>query len=231
MAAKCEAVEIDIDEHQLESSGDGELLGMVDEGSFEGADDKIQPYMDTTQEEGTSYYKDIAGRVTYRFVQMNHNDDTSVSPDTATSGNSYFVIGNPVEVFGAQSTNKKMVRRDVLPSKAVIAKKRDDKRRATHNEVERRRRDKINSWITKLAALVPHAGLPDSASKGGILAKACDYITELNEKQKRFDEIERENERLVLDVMKLNKEVTDLLRDNTDLRASLLQIESSAEKS
>ena len=32
---------------------------------------------------------------------------------------------------------------------------RDDKRRATHNEVERRRRDKINNWITRLAKLVP----------------------------------------------------------------------------
>lgn len=63
---------------------------------------------------------------------------------------------------------------------------RDDRRRATHNEVERRRRDKINSWITKLAALVPNSGLPDSSSKGGILAKACDHIVELTEKQKRY---------------------------------------------
>ena len=35
---------------------------------------------------------------------------------------------------------------------------RDDRRRATHNEVERRRRDKINSWITKLAKLLPDNG-------------------------------------------------------------------------
>lgn len=34
-------------------------------------------------------------------------------------------------------------------------KNRDEKRRATHNEVERRRRDKINSWILKLSKLVP----------------------------------------------------------------------------
>lgn len=66
-----------------------------------------------------------------------------------------------------------------------ILLQRDDKRRATHNEVERRRRDKINSWITKLAAMVPNSGLPDTASKGGILAKACDHISELTEKQKR----------------------------------------------
>ncbi|TDG43000.1 hypothetical protein AWZ03_010585 [Drosophila navojoa] len=37
-------------------------------------------------------------------------------------------------------------------------KKRDDKRRATHNEVERRRRDKINCWIFKLKEMLPTEG-------------------------------------------------------------------------
>ncbi|XP_054731248.1 myosin-G heavy chain [Anastrepha obliqua] len=37
-------------------------------------------------------------------------------------------------------------------------KKRDDKRRATHNEVERRRRDKINNWIFKLKEMLPIEG-------------------------------------------------------------------------
>ncbi|XP_062140437.1 uncharacterized protein LOC133848764 [Drosophila sulfurigaster albostrigata] len=37
-------------------------------------------------------------------------------------------------------------------------KKRDDKRRATHNEVERRRRDKINCWIFKLKEMLPTDG-------------------------------------------------------------------------
>lgn len=32
---------------------------------------------------------------------------------------------------------------------------RDDRRRATHNEVERRRRDKINHWIMKLSKIIP----------------------------------------------------------------------------
>lgn len=32
---------------------------------------------------------------------------------------------------------------------------RDERRRATHNEVERRRRDKINNWIIKLSKIIP----------------------------------------------------------------------------
>ncbi|XP_031621466.1 upstream stimulatory factor 1 isoform X2 [Contarinia nasturtii] len=76
-------------------------------------------------------------------------------------------------------------------------KKRDDRRRATHNEVERRRRDKINHWIMKLGAIIPADGsvteIGDSGrlsiaaiegqSKGGILSKACEYVQMLQEKQ------------------------------------------------
>lgn len=75
-------------------------------------------------------------------------------------------------------------------------KKRDERRRVTHNEVERRRRDKINQWIEKLGQLIPVDGEPigcvplvrpniaDSSaySKGGILSMACDYVTALHNK-------------------------------------------------
>lgn len=79
-------------------------------------------------------------------------------------------------------------------------RKRDDRRRATHNEVERRRRDKINNWIRKLANIVeegtatiepdgtirPSIRTPDNQSKGGILSKACEYIQELQESHKEY---------------------------------------------
>lgn len=72
---------------------------------------------------------------------------------------------------------------------------RDEKRRATHNEVERRRRDKINNWITKLSKIIPETGASevkgnghyDGQSKGGILAKACEYITELRESNQKLE--------------------------------------------
>ncbi|EDV45813.1 uncharacterized protein LOC6550919 [Drosophila erecta] len=50
-------------------------------------------------------------------------------------------------------------------SKLEAYKKRDDKRRATHNEVERRRRDKINSWIFKLKEMLPSLSSSSSFSE------------------------------------------------------------------
>ena len=56
----------------------------------------------------------------------------------------------------------------------VGMKNRDEKRRATHNEVERRRRDKINSWILKLSKLVPDCN-SDQTKQGqvSILSLVC----------------------------------------------------------
>ncbi|XP_065364200.1 myb-like protein I [Calliphora vicina] len=56
-------------------------------------------------------------------------------------------------------------------------KKRDDKRRATHNEVERRRRDKINSWIFKLKEMLPSEVTPSSTggNKEGLTATAINH--------------------------------------------------------
>lgn len=79
-------------------------------------------------------------------------------------------------------------------------KKRDDRRRATHNEVERRRRDKINHWIMKLGAIIPADGSPteigddsgrlsiaamEGQSKGVILSKACEYVQMLQKLQNK----------------------------------------------
>lgn len=198
---------------------------MVDEGSFGSNEERsqlvAQPYLDTNENSTTYDFKDISGSVKYKLITMTGeqagiNITHSPSPDAE-----YFVISNPVEVFGTTTTPKKNTRRDPMAAKAVTAKKRDDKRRATHNEVERRRRDKINSWITKLANLVPNSGLPDSASKGGILAKACDHITDLTEKQKRLEKLEVENEKLVLEILRLNQELAEVRKENGSMRNQL----------
>ncbi|XP_046967797.1 upstream stimulatory factor 2 [Vanessa cardui] len=225
-------VEVDIHENSLDNSADSELLGMVDEGSFGSAECErshlvSQSFLDGNEEDNSSSYnfKDISGAVTYKLVQMTGeetpNTMSSHSPTHVIPSGEFYVISNPVQVFGTTATQKKVIRRQPMQNKAITAKKRDDKRRATHNEVERRRRDKINSWITKLAALVPNSGLPDTASKGGILAKACDHITELTEKQKKLEKLEVDNDKLVLEVLRLNQELTELRKENTSMRVQL----------
>lgn len=52
---------------------------------------------------------------------------------------------------------------------------RDEKRRATHNEVERRRRDKINNWIEKLAKMLPESE-QDHTKQGQVQYNWTDWI-------------------------------------------------------
>ncbi|KAJ8720117.1 hypothetical protein PYW07_012160 [Mythimna separata] len=220
-------VEIDVDdmhENSLDNSADSEYLGMVDEGSFgsnEGRSIVPQPYLDTNENSASYSFKDISGAVKYKLITMTGEEAGINIAHSPSHDAEYYVISNPVEVFGTTTTPKKNARRDPMAAKAVTAKKRDDKRRATHNEVERRRRDKINSWISKLANLVPNSGLPDSASKGGILAKACDHITDLTEKHKRLEKLEVENEKLVLEILRLNQELSEVRKENSSMRNQL----------
>ncbi|XP_054724941.1 upstream stimulatory factor 2-like isoform X3 [Uloborus diversus] len=101
---------------------------------------------------------------------------------------------------------------------------RDERRRATHNEVERRRRDKINNWIVKLSKIVPDCTAEHSKQgQGGILAKACDYIQELRAASARMPDVLKENERLNMDLDVLRQQCEELKNENQMLRAHLQQ--------
>lgn len=86
----------------------------------------------------------------------------NVSPN-ATTG--YYVMmgsssgsSDQIPTHGAPAPRKKSNSINVADLSCASTSgrnSRDERRRATHNEVERRRRDKINNWITKLAKLVP----------------------------------------------------------------------------
>ncbi|NXQ06476.1 USF1 factor, partial [Vidua macroura] len=52
-----------------------------------------------------------------------------------------------------------------LPRKSEAPRAtRDEKRRAQHNEVERRRRDKINNWIVQLSKIIPDCSMENTKS-------------------------------------------------------------------
>ncbi|XP_005157566.1 upstream stimulatory factor 1 isoform X5 [Danio rerio] len=103
---------------------------------------------------------------------------------------------------------------------------RDEKRRAQHNEVERRRRDKINNWIVQLSKTIPDCTIDSTKtgqSKGGILSKACDYIQELRQSNSRLGDELNSIERLRMDNQLLRQEVEDWKSKNQILRNQLRQ--------
>ncbi|XP_037390122.1 upstream stimulatory factor 2 isoform X3 [Pygocentrus nattereri] len=103
---------------------------------------------------------------------------------------------------------------------------RDERRRAQHNEVERRRRDKINNWIVTLSKIIPDCNVDSTktgASKGGILSKACDYIQELRQHNHRLQESLKEVKRVQMDNEILRQQVDELKSENALLRAQLQQ--------
>lgn len=148
-----------------------------------------------------------------------------------TEGGQFYVMMSPQDVL--QTAPRTLAPRGHSFSAKSEGNRtaRDERRRATHNEVERRRRDKINNWIVKLSKIIPDCSsdLNKSGqsvhlhSKGGILAKACDYIQELRVSSTRLPELLKENERLALDLELMRQQCDQLRATNQLLKAHLQQ--------
>ncbi|KAJ3659439.1 hypothetical protein Zmor_011128 [Zophobas morio] len=185
------------------------------------------------------------GMITYRVLQV--EEGAEPVPQIVTTSNSFsntnvqqvltsnlngqlYVIGNPNEVFATQAGARAIApRSSIIDGSASVVtniKRRDERRRATHNEVERRRRDKINNWITKLSKIIPESAPPDmkgnghydGQSKGGILAKACEYILELRENEQKCDHYMKENKQLSQTIDLLKQKNVALEQENRTLR-------------
>ncbi|CAL1545424.1 unnamed protein product [Lymnaea stagnalis] len=152
---------------------------------------------------------------------------TGTALGAVTGGGQFYVMMSPQDVLQGQ--------RQIAPRTSFSPKlegggirtARDDRRRATHNEVERRRRDKINNWIVQLSKLVPDCAQEPvkqtQASKGGILSKACEYINELRTTNNRLAESLKEAERLNVDNELLRQQCEELKQENALLRSHLQQ--------
>ena len=90
--------------------------------------------------------------------------------------------------------------------------------------VERRRRDKINTWIMKIAAVVPDCQMDQSkqgTSKGGVLSKALDHIVKLRQDNERMRDNMKEQERVLVENQVLRQQVEKLRQENSILQANL----------
>ncbi|XP_045572817.1 upstream stimulatory factor 1 isoform X8 [Salmo salar] len=169
----------------------------------------------------THYYYPVTDATQATMVENVQAPETLLTQSTPTG--QLYVMMSPQDVLGGTNQSKSEPPRT----------SRDDKRRAQHNEVERRRRDKINNWIVQLSKTIPDCTLdatkngpgefPGTQSKGGILSKACDYIQELRQSNARLGEDLENLERLRMDNQLLRQEVDDWKTKNQMMRSQLRQ--------
>ncbi|XP_030042979.1 upstream stimulatory factor 1 isoform X6 [Microcaecilia unicolor] len=182
-------------------------------------------YFPTTEVADTS--SSIGPGATTATVVTTQNSDALLGQAAPSGTGQFFVMMSPQEVL--QSS----VQRSVAPRTHPYSTKtdgprtsRDEKRRAQHNEVERRRRDKINNWIVQLSKIIPDCSMESTKSgqsKGGILSKACDYIQELRQGNHRLAEELQGLDQLQMDNERLRQQVEELKNKNLILRAQLSQ--------
>ncbi|XP_021945548.1 upstream stimulatory factor 1 isoform X1 [Folsomia candida] len=159
------------------------------------------------------------GNVTYQVVANDNYHQSSglqLLNNGSGGGGQYYVVSSGVprsQVIDPRNFGR-----------VVKANARDDKKRATHNEVERRRRDKINGWIGKLAKIVPSCAdeaVSKNQSKGGILAKTCEYIGELKSTNCRLAASLKEHQNTAEELDALRREVSELRKENMMLKQHL----------
>ncbi|XP_042629168.1 upstream stimulatory factor 2-like [Cyprinus carpio] len=151
---------------------------------------------------------------------------TAADPTFTQTAGQFYVMMTPSDVLHSASQQTIAPRTHMYTVKmdSPLRTPRDTRRRAQHNEVERRRRDKINNWIVMLSKIIPDCsmdGTKTGASKGGILSKACDYIGELKQQSQRLQESLRGVERVQMDNELLRQQLEELKSENALLQAQL----------
>ncbi|CAL1583307.1 unnamed protein product [Knipowitschia caucasica] len=226
---------VQVTDDHLETTDASGAVSVVSAAAFTGAPQAVaQAVIQNPFSNGGSPGVESVGaetRFAY-FPAATVSDGTAVSvqaaadPTITQAGGQFYVMMSPPEVLQTAA------QRSIAPRSHAYSTKvdgprapRDERRRAQHNEVERRRRDKINNWIVTLSKIIPDCSVDSrtGASKGGILSKACDYIRELRQSNQRLQESFKDVERVEMDNELLRQQIEELKNDNALLRAQLQQ--------
>ncbi|XP_012276557.1 upstream stimulatory factor 2 isoform X2 [Orussus abietinus] len=214
------------------------------------SDENLQyRFVETIQNEDNVAYRVVVNGCQSDNVNLSLDQSVNSPVQLVASPHSgqIYVISNSNDVLATQtskSLNPRVATLRIENQREMTTgtKKRDERRRATHNEVERRRRDKINNWISKLEKLLPEyshnlngendgKSVFESQSKGGILARACEYILELREANENLGHGLKENELLIQETKSLRQLVHQLRKENSQLKAQLLPNNNSVVRS
>ncbi|XP_029591787.1 upstream stimulatory factor 2 isoform X2 [Salmo trutta] len=241
---------VQVTDDQLEAAGDGTgAVSVVSTAAFTGVQQAVarNPFSNGGSPAGET----VGGETRFAYfpaatVSVSDGAATAVSvqadPTLTQAGGQFYVMMSPPDVLQAGTPRTIAPRthtyttdhgeNEILQHGSSNWKMdgprapRDERRRAQHNEVERRRRDKINNWIVTLSKIIPDCNIDSTktgASKGGILSKACDYIRELRQNNQRLQDSFKEVLRVQADNELLKQQIEEMKNDNALLRAQLQQ--------
>ncbi|XP_037675974.1 upstream stimulatory factor 2 isoform X2 [Choloepus didactylus] len=226
---------VQVTDGQLDGQGDAAgAVSVVSTAAFAGGQQAVTQAViqNPFSNGGSPAAEAVSGEARFAYFPASSvGDTTAVSVQTTDqslqAGGQFYVMMTPQDVL--QTGTQRTIAPRTHPYSPKIdgtRTPRDERRRAQHNEVERRRRDKINNWIVQLSKIIPDCNADNSktgASKGGILSKACDYIRELRQTNQRMQETFKEAERLQMDNELLRQQIEELKNENALLRAQLQQ--------
>ncbi|XP_058386877.1 upstream stimulatory factor 2 isoform X2 [Diceros bicornis minor] len=226
---------VQVTDGQLDGQGDAAgAVSVVSTAAFAGGQQAVTQAViqNPFSNGGSPAAEAVSGEARFAYFPASSvGDTTAVSVQTTDqslqAGGQFYVMMTPQDVL--QTGTQRTIAPRTHPYSPKIdgtRTPRDERRRAQHNEVERRRRDKINNWIVQLSKIIPDCNADNSktgASKGGILSKACDYIRELRQTNQRMQETFKEAERLQMDNELLRQQIEELKNENAVLRAQLQQ--------
>lgn len=227
---------VQVTDQHLEGRDDGGgAVSVVSTAAFTGAPQAVaQAVIQNPFSNGGSPAGDaVGGETRFAYFPATAVSDGTVSvqaaadPTLTQPGGQFYVMMSPTDVIQTGTPRTIAPRTQPYPAKMDGPRTpRDERRRAQHNEVERRRRDKINNWIVTLSKIIPDCSMDSTktgASKGGILSKACDYIRELRQSNQRLQESLKEVERIQVDNELCRQQIEELKNENALLRAQLQQ--------
>ncbi|XP_029360857.1 upstream stimulatory factor 2 isoform X1 [Echeneis naucrates] len=242
---------VQVTDQHLEGRDDGSgAVSVVSTAAFAGAPQAVAQAViqNPFSNGGSPAGEAVGGETRFAYFPATAVSDATVSVQAATdptltqagATGQFYVMMTPPDVIqtGTQRTiaprtqsypadENELLQHDGLNWKMDGSRTpRDERRRAQHNEVERRRRDKINNWIVTLSKIIPDCSMDSTktgASKGGILSKACDYIRELRQNNQRLQESLKEVERIQVDNELCRQQIEELKNENALLRAQLQQ--------
>uniref|UniRef100_A0A8C6SW07 Upstream transcription factor 2, c-fos interacting n=1 Tax=Neogobius melanostomus TaxID=47308 RepID=A0A8C6SW07_9GOBI len=226
------------DQHSEGRDEGGGAVSVVSTAAFAGAPQAVAQAViqNPFSNGGSPAGEAVGGETRFAYFPATAVSDGTVSvqaaadPTLTQAGGQFYVMMTPPDVLQAGA------QRNLAPHTQQFSTKmdgprapRDERRRAQHNEVERRRRDKINNWIVTLSKIIPDCSMDStktgavSESKGGILSKACDYIRELRQNNQRLQDSLKEVERIQMDNELCRQQIEELKNENALLRAQLQQ--------